>query len=94
MDERKMLSRVVEKHVDDGIGYIDPIVDSWRERLIVFARLKFFGVVSTKQTLMVDVLKLLMMFQLYLNLKSLGHRFSRSRKLWREDLTSSRTSLL
>ncbi|CAD5324485.1 unnamed protein product [Arabidopsis thaliana] len=35
MDERKMLSRVVEKHVDDGIGYIDPIVDSWRERLIV-----------------------------------------------------------
>jgi len=28
MDERKMLSRVVEKHVDDGIGYIDPIVDS------------------------------------------------------------------
>ncbi|CAD5324478.1 unnamed protein product [Arabidopsis thaliana] len=35
MDERNMLSRVVEKHVDDGIGYIDPIVDSWRERLIV-----------------------------------------------------------
>jgi len=35
MDERNMLSRVVEKHVDDGIGYIDPIVDSWRERLII-----------------------------------------------------------
>jgi len=35
MDETNMLSRVVEKHVDDGIGYINPIVDSWRERLIV-----------------------------------------------------------
>lgn len=29
-----MLSRLLVNDVDDGIGSIDPIVDSWRERLI------------------------------------------------------------
>ncbi|CAE6226092.1 unnamed protein product [Arabidopsis arenosa] len=34
MDEKEMLSGLVEKYVDEGMGFIDPVVESWREQLI------------------------------------------------------------
>lgn len=34
-DEKQLLSRIIDDGVDGGIGFIDPVVDSWRERLIV-----------------------------------------------------------
>ncbi|KAG7580648.1 hypothetical protein ISN44_As07g004650 [Arabidopsis suecica] len=34
MDEKEMLSGLVEKDVDEGMGFIDPVVEGWREQLI------------------------------------------------------------
>lgn len=34
-DEKSLLTRIVEDHDDDGLGYIDIIVDSWTDRLLV-----------------------------------------------------------
>ena len=34
-EEKDLLRRIVDgDHVDDGIGFVDPVVDSWRNRLI------------------------------------------------------------
>ncbi|XP_019097366.1 PREDICTED: uncharacterized protein At3g43530-like [Camelina sativa] len=35
MDEKHLLTHIIDDGFDDGIGVIDPLVDSWRDRLIV-----------------------------------------------------------
>ncbi|CAD5318410.1 unnamed protein product [Arabidopsis thaliana] len=51
-EEKDLLRRIVDgDHVDDGIGFVDPVVDSWRNRLIKERKRIFWKDISSSYSL-------------------------------------------